>query len=72
MYAICGTVCIKLSLPSALCCPVLVCSRHFFGVREVQRLLDLMALYKLNKLHLHLCDDQASGAMHEFTGPACV
>jgi len=33
-------------------------ARHFFGVEEVKRLIDLMALYKLNRLHLHLADDQ--------------
>src|SRR5262249_62149059 len=33
-------------------------ARHFFGVDEVKRYLDLMALYKLNRLHLHLADDQ--------------
>ncbi|SDK01383.1 hexosaminidase [Catalinimonas alkaloidigena] len=33
-------------------------SRHFFGVEYVYKLLDLMALYKFNKLHLHLTDDQ--------------
>ncbi|MEM1115440.1 MAG: beta-N-acetylhexosaminidase [Bacteroidota bacterium] len=33
-------------------------SRHFFGVDDVKRYLDLMALYKLNRLHLHLSDDQ--------------
>ena len=33
-------------------------ARHFFGVGEVKRLIDLMALYKLNRLHLHLSDDQ--------------
>ena len=33
-------------------------SRHFFDVAEVKRLIDLMALYKLNRLHLHLTDDQ--------------
>jgi hexosaminidase len=33
-------------------------ARHFFGVDEVKRLVDLMALYKLNRLHLHLTDDQ--------------
>jgi hexosaminidase len=33
-------------------------ARHFFGVAEVKRLVDLMALYKLNRLHLHLTDDQ--------------
>ena len=33
-------------------------SRHFFGVEDVERVLDLMALHKLNRLHLHLSDDQ--------------
>ena len=33
-------------------------ARHFFDVDEVKRLVDLMALYKLNRLHLHLTDDQ--------------
>jgi hexosaminidase len=33
-------------------------SRHFFTVREVEEYIDLMALYKLNTLHLHLSDDQ--------------
>jgi hexosaminidase len=33
-------------------------SRHFFGVDDVLRFLDLAALYKLNTLHLHLTDDQ--------------
>jgi hexosaminidase len=33
-------------------------ARHFFGVEEMKRLIDLMALYKLNRLHIHLSDDQ--------------
>jgi hexosaminidase len=33
-------------------------SRHFFGPEEVRRLIDLLALYKVNRLHLHLSDDQ--------------
>ncbi|WUO26523.1 beta-N-acetylhexosaminidase [Streptomyces sp. NBC_00287] len=33
-------------------------SRHFFGVDQVKRYIDQLALYKLNKLHLHLSDDQ--------------
>jgi hexosaminidase len=32
--------------------------RHFFDVAEIERLVDLLALYKLNRLHLHLTDDQ--------------
>ncbi|MEZ5291440.1 MAG: beta-N-acetylhexosaminidase [Vicinamibacterales bacterium] len=33
-------------------------SRHFFPVADVQRFIDLMTVYKLNRLHLHLSDDQ--------------
>jgi hexosaminidase len=34
-------------------------SRHFFGKEEVRRLLDVMALYKLNRFHWHLTDEPA-------------
>jgi hexosaminidase len=33
-------------------------SRHFFGVSDVKRFIDLMSAYKMNVLHLHLSDDQ--------------
>jgi hexosaminidase len=33
-------------------------ARHFRPVRDVKRFIDLIALYKLNRLHLHLSDDQ--------------
>ena len=33
-------------------------ARHFFSVDEVEQYIDLLALYKLNMLHLHLSDDQ--------------
>ncbi|NLU92024.1 family 20 glycosylhydrolase [Chitinophaga sp. Ak27] len=33
-------------------------SRHFFTVKEIKNLLDLMAAYKLNRFHWHLTDDQ--------------
>jgi hexosaminidase len=33
-------------------------ARHFFPVADVKRYVDVMALYKLNVLHLHLTDDQ--------------
>ena len=33
-------------------------ARRFFTVDEVRRVIDLLALYKLNVLHLHLTDDQ--------------
>ncbi len=32
--------------------------RHFFNKEEVKRTLDIMALYKMNRLHWHLTDDQ--------------
>lgn len=32
-------------------------SRHFFGVSQVKKHLDLMAQYKMNKFHWHLTDD---------------
>jgi hexosaminidase len=33
-------------------------ARHFFTLDEVKRYVDLVAMYKLNRLHLHLADDQ--------------
>lgn len=33
-------------------------SRHFFSIDYLRRFIDRMALYKMNKLHLHLTDDQ--------------
>ena len=33
-------------------------ARHFFPVREVEQYTDILAMYKLNVLHLHLSDDQ--------------
>lgn len=33
-------------------------SRHFFGVEAIKRVIDLIAAYKMNTLHLHLSDDQ--------------
>ena len=33
-------------------------SRHFWNKNEVKHVLDLMSLYKLNKFHWHLSDDQ--------------
>ncbi|MFT4204302.1 MAG: beta-N-acetylhexosaminidase [Chitinophagaceae bacterium] len=32
-------------------------SRHFFGKQTVKTILDVMALYKLNKFHWHLTDE---------------
>ena len=33
-------------------------SRHFWSIDEVKRYLDVMAMYKLNRFHWHLTDDQ--------------
>lgn len=33
-------------------------ARHFFTVEEVKAYIDLLAYYKINRLHLHLTDDQ--------------
>lgn len=33
-------------------------ARHFFTKPEVEQIMDVMALHKLNVLHLHLVDDQ--------------
>ena len=33
-------------------------ARHFFAVADVEKLIDLLAYYKMDRLHLHLTDDQ--------------
>ena len=33
-------------------------ARHFFSVDEVKKYIDALTYYKINKLHLHLTDDQ--------------
>jgi hexosaminidase len=33
-------------------------SRHFFRVEDVKRYIDLISYYKMNRLHIHLSDDQ--------------
>lgn len=33
-------------------------ARHFFSVEEIKRQIELASYYKINKLHLHLSDDQ--------------
>ena len=37
---------------------LLDCSRHFFKVEEIYRILEIMNVYKLNRFHWHLSDDQ--------------
>ena len=37
---------------------LLDCCRYFFSVDEVKKVLDVMAVYKLNVLHWHLTEDQ--------------
>lgn len=33
-------------------------SRHFFDIKQVKRMIDVMAAYKMNTFHFHLTDDQ--------------
>ena len=33
-------------------------SRHFFSIAYLKKFIDVMALYKMNKFHIHLTDDQ--------------
>jgi hexosaminidase len=33
-------------------------ARHFFGLKDVETYLDLVAYYKINTFHIHLSDDQ--------------
>ena len=33
-------------------------ARHFFSISTIQSLMDILSLYKINYLHLHLSDDQ--------------
>ena len=37
---------------------MLDCCRHFFSVDEVKKVLDVMSIFKLNRLHWHLSEDQ--------------
>lgn len=32
--------------------------RHFFSVDEIKKVIDMMAIYKMNRLHWHLTEDQ--------------
>ncbi len=32
--------------------------RHFFSVEEIKRIIDIMAVYKMNRFHWHLTEDQ--------------
>jgi hexosaminidase len=51
-------------------------ARHFLSKEALLRLLDCMALYKLNRCHLHLSDDEgwrlAIGALPELTAHGAV
>jgi N-acetyl-beta-hexosaminidase len=37
--------------------------RHFFSVPFIMKLLDLMALYKMNRFHWHLTEDQVGASL---------
>lgn len=62
-------------------------SRNFHSVDDLKRLMDAMALYKLNRLHIHLGDDEGwrleipgileltqvgSRRCHDTTGDECI
>lgn len=34
------------------------CARHFFSIEQLKKMLDIMAVYKMNRMHWHLTDDQ--------------
>jgi hexosaminidase len=34
------------------------CCRHYFSVKSIKRVIDLLALHKFNRLHWHLTEDQ--------------
>lgn len=40
--------------------------RHFFPLPFILRLLDLLALYKMNRFHWHLTEDQVGHTIHSF------
>ena len=33
-------------------------ARHFFSVKDVKKYIDLLSIYKINRFHIHLTDDQ--------------
>ena len=33
-------------------------ARNFRTVEDIKKLLEVMAMYKMNKFHIHLCDDE--------------
>lgn len=33
-------------------------ARHFFDIDQIKKMIDIMAVYKMNRLHWHLTDDQ--------------
>ncbi len=37
---------------------MLDCSRHFFPIDDIKRMIEAMSYYKMNKFHWHLTDDQ--------------
>lgn len=58
----CGVVCKNLEIED---CPAfghrgfsLDCSRHFFDITQIKKLIDAAAFFKMNIFHWHLTDDQ--------------
>ena len=37
---------------------LLDCGRHFFSVDEIKKVMDVMSMFKLNRFHWHLTEDQ--------------
>ena len=37
---------------------LLDCGRHFFSIEEIKKVLDVMSMYKMNRFHWHLTEDQ--------------
>ena len=35
------------------------CARQFYSIDEIKRILDYMALFKINRFHWHLTDNEA-------------
>lgn len=46
------------------------CSRHFTPIPELQKLIDALALHRMNRLHLHLSEGSGIGRWTERRGGA--
>ena len=48
------------------------CARHFYEVGTILRLLDVMAMLKLNRFHWHFSDDEAFRIQTDFAHSLCT